>query len=415
MAFEAFPPLIADQLHYLLNHSSDSIKIENVRSGNRFNPRILDRFTLVIPYCLDAIKWDVIYNSEYPSAPPDFIFGPDDEDFMPCSSTIAPVDSLLDKALSEWNNQDSTLLLVLIQGLRLVADPGKELSEFSRGESNWCQTAITETWEFYFKDKSGDQYVAYQRKRVGQVDDDRVKFEISTVLTRKRIEMQMTSGADKPEEVKFAVPLVMDMSVNKLVVGCPWKNEQKIYLQVVYPILRKYESAPSSPRLKLVSSSDLKALFSVVDVKLPPWMDGMCLAEYLPHLEETLERQILEAVSAIVVRRSFVEALTLFLGRPLEADPTFCRKASFLATSGPFPFVVHFFFPTQFPKQQPALMLQSCQHLNQLSEPVKLNLLTDYPWSPRWEVGRMAERLCDFLTDEAVNFKKYCNEALLQH
>ncbi|KAG2262147.1 hypothetical protein Bca4012_013200 [Brassica carinata] len=378
MAFEAFPPLIADQLHYLLNNSPDSIKIENVRSGNRFNPRILDRFTLVIPYCLDTIKWDVIYNSEYPAAPPDFIFGPDDEDFMPCSTTIAPLDSLLEKALSEWNNQDSTLLLVLIQGLR-------------------------------------DQYMAYQRKRVGQVDDDRVKFEISTVLTRKGIEMQMTSGADKPEEVKFAVPLVMDMSINKLVVGCPWKNEQKIYLQVVYPILRKYESAPSSPRLKLVSSSDLKALFSVEDVKLPPWMDGMCLAEYLPHLEETLERQILEAVSAIVLKRSFVEALTLFLGRPLEADPTFCRKASFLAASGPFPFVVHFFFPTQFPKQQPALMLQSCQHLNQLSEPVKLNLLTDYPWSPRWEVGRMAERLCDFLTDEAVNFKKYCNEALLQH
>lgn len=377
MAFEAFPPLIAAQLHYLLNHSPDSIKIENVRSGNRFNPRILDRFTLVIPYCLDTIKWDVIYNSEYPAAPPDFIFGPDDEDFMPCSSST--VDSLLDKAFSEWNNQDSTtLLLVLIQGLR-------------------------------------DQYVAYQRKRVGQVDDDRVKFEISTVITRKGIEMQMTSGADKPEEVKFAVPLVMDMSINKLVVGCPWKNEQKIYLQVVYPILRKYESAPSSPRLKLVSSSDLKALFSVEDVKLPPWMDGMCLAEYLPHLEETLERQILEAVSAIALRRSFVEALTLFLGRPLEADPTFCRKASFLAASGPFPFVVHFFFPTRFPKQQPALMLQSCQHLNQLSEPVKLNLLTDYPWSPRWEVGRMAERLCDFLTDEAVNFKKYCNEALLQH
>lgn len=377
MAFEAFPPLIAAQLHYLLNHSPDSIKIENVRSGNRFNPRILDRFTLVIPYCLDTIKWDVIYNSEYPAAPPDFIFGPDDEDFMPCSSST--VDSLLDKAFSEWNNQDSTtLLLVLIQGLR-------------------------------------DQYVAYQRKRVGQVDDDRVKFEISTVITRKGIEMQMTSGADKPEEVKFAVPLVMDMSINKLLVGCPWKNEQKIYLQVVYPILRKYESAPSSPRLKLVSSSDLKALFSVEDVKLPPWMDGMCLAEYLPHLEETLERQILEAVSAIALRRSFVEALTLFLGRPLEADPTFCRKASFLAASGPFPFVVHFFFPTQFPKQQPALMLQSCQHLNQLSEPVKLNLLTDYPWSPRWEVGRMAERLCDFLTDEAVNFKKYCNEALLQH
>jgi len=33
------------------------------------------------------------------------------------------------------------------------------------------------------------------------------------------------------------------------------------------------------------------------------------------------------------------------------------------------------------------------QHLNQSSVPVKSNLLTEYPWSPRWEVGRMAERL----------------------
>ncbi|CAE6225148.1 unnamed protein product [Arabidopsis arenosa] len=380
MAFEGLPPLIADQLHYLLNHSPDSIKIENVWSGNKINPKILDRFTLVIPYCLETIKWDVIYNSEYPVDPPDFVFGPDDEDFMPCSA-IAPDDdqiSLLKKALSEWDNEDSTRLLVIVQGLR-------------------------------------DQYVAYQRRRVGQIDDDRVKFEISTVLTRKGIEMQMASGVDKPDEVKFAVPLVMDMNINKMVAGCPWKHQQKIYLQVVYPILRKYESAPSTPRLRLVSSSDLKALFSVEDVKLPPWMDGMCLAEYLPHLEETLERQIEEAVSAIDLRRSFIEALTLFLGRPLEADPTFCRKATFLTASGQFTFMVHFFFSAQFPKQQPTLMLQSCQHLNQSSVPVKSNLLTEYPWSPRWEVGRMAERLCDFLTDEAANFKKYCNEALLQH
>jgi BRCA1-A complex subunit BRE len=73
--------------------------------------------------------------------------------------------------------------------------------------------------------------------------------------------------------------------------------------------------------LKLVSYYDLKSLFSVEDVKLSPWMDGMCLAEYLPHLEETLERQIHEAVAAIDLRRSFIEALSLNLGRPLEADP----------------------------------------------------------------------------------------------
>lgn len=34
-------------------------------------------------------------------------------------------------------------------------------------------------------------------------------------------------------------------------------------------------SAPSAPRLKLVSSPELKALFSIDDVKLPPWVAGM--------------------------------------------------------------------------------------------------------------------------------------------
>ncbi|XP_010533382.1 PREDICTED: BRCA1-A complex subunit BRE isoform X2 [Tarenaya hassleriana] len=311
-------------------------------------------------------------------APPDVIFGPDDEDFHPCSSAAldgglaAPVK----KVFSEWNSEDSTRLLVLIQGLR-------------------------------------DQYAIYQRRLVGQVDDDRLKFEISTILSREGIEMQLISGVDKPEEVKFSVHLMMDVNVNKMVVGCPWKHQQKIYLQVLYPVVRKYESTPSAPRLKLVSSSDLKTLFSVEDVKLTAWMDGMCLAEYLPHLEETLERQVLEAVSLINVRRSFIEALALFFGRPLEADTIFCRKATFLAASGTFGFLVHFFLSTQFPKQQPALMLQSFQHLNQAGVPIKSNL-TDYPWSPRWEAARMAERLYEFLTDEALNFKKYCNEAHLQ-
>lgn len=31
----------------------------------------------------------------------------------------------------------------------------------------------------------------------------------------------------------------------------------------------------SAPRLKLVSSSELKTLFSIDDVKLPSWLDGM--------------------------------------------------------------------------------------------------------------------------------------------
>nr|KYP38738.1 hypothetical protein KK1_039987 [Cajanus cajan] len=102
-------------------------------------------------------------------------------------------------------------------------------------------------------------------------------------------------------------------------------------------------SAPSAPTLKLVSSPELKALYSTDDVKLPPWLDGMCLAEYLPNLEEYLGKQVLEAVSLIEVRRNFIEALACPFGRPVEADPVFCRKATFLSASGVFTFLVLYY------------------------------------------------------------------------
>lgn len=38
---------------------------------------------------------------------------------------------------------------------------------------------------------------------------------------------------------------------------------------------RKFLSAAAPPRLKLVSSPELKALFSVEDFRLPSWVDGM--------------------------------------------------------------------------------------------------------------------------------------------
>ncbi|EEF52728.1 Protein BRE, putative [Ricinus communis] len=357
MSFDGFPPFISAQLQYLLNHYTHAIKVEQVWSGSKYYPGSLDRFTLLIPYCLDYLKWDIIYNVEFPLAAPDVIFGPEDENFHPFHLVVGEVaDSrLVNNSLTDWNNKDPTRLLALIEELR-------------------------------------DNYMSYQKKRVGEVDDDRLKFEISTILSREGIEMHMSSGFEKPEEVKFAVPL-MDMNINKMVFACPWRHPQKIYLQVIYPVGRKYVSAPSAPRLKLMSTTELKALFSIDDVKLPPWLDGMCMAEYLPNLEELLQRQVSEAVSLIDVRRCFIEALAPLFGRPLEADPVFCRKATFLAASGPFTFLVHLYLSTQFPKQQPSLMLQSTQHFNTHGTPVKSSLLADYPWSPRWEISQMAERI----------------------
>jgi BRCA1-A complex subunit BRE len=46
-------------------------------------------------------------------------------------------------------------------------------------------------------------------------------------------------------------------------------------MQVIFPISRKVTPVPSAPRLKLISTPDLKSLFAVEDVKLPPWLNGM--------------------------------------------------------------------------------------------------------------------------------------------
>nr|AFK45008.1 unknown [Lotus japonicus] len=373
---ENVPPFIAAQLTHLLSHFPLNLKVEHAWSGDKYNSGAFDRFTLLIPYCLDFIKWDVIYNVDCPIAAPDVIFGAEDEDFHPFHMLPSGEGaSLPSNCLSDWNYKDPTRLLVLIQFLR-------------------------------------DQYVLYQRKRVEGVDDERLKFEVSTIVSREGIEMHRSSGFEKSEEVKFAVPL-LDMNINKMVPGCPWRYPQRMHLQVVYPVGRKYLSAPSAPRLKLVSTSELKALFSIDDVKLPPWLDGMCLAEYLPNLEEYLEKQVLEAVSLIDVRRRFIEALAGPLGRPLEADPVFCRKATFLCTSGAFTFLAHFLIPTQFPKQQPTIMLQSSQYFNSQTTPIKSRLISDYPWSPRWEPSLMAERIGEFLADESLNFKGQCSEGQL--
>ncbi|XP_027095076.1 uncharacterized protein [Coffea arabica] len=370
MVSDRIPPLISTQLTHLLAHCPISIKVEQMWSGC-MNSSLLDHFTLVIPFCLEYVRWDIIYNAIYPLAKPDVIFGPEDEHFRPYRGTI---DSK--NALTDWNSKDPTRLLTLVLELR-------------------------------------DLYRDYQKKRVAEVDDERLKFEISTMLSREGIEMLMSSGLDKPEEVKFAVPL-LDMDLNKMVLGSTWRHQQKIYLQVIYPVGRKYSTTPSAPRLKLVSSPELKSWFSVEESRLPAWLDGMCMAEYLPTLEEMLENQIREAVALVEVRRKFITALAPHFGRPIEADPVFCRKVSFLASSGTFAFLVHISIPLQFPKQQPVLVLQSSQHFNSHNVPIKSPIMNDYPWSPRWETSVMAERIFDFLVEECLNFKRYCNETMLQ-
>ncbi|KAE8768037.1 BRCA1-A complex subunit BRE [Hordeum vulgare] len=367
-------PLIAAQLKFLLTNSSLPIKVVQIWSGCG-NGRYADRFTLAVPFCLDYVYWDFLYNAMHPKVAPDVIFGQGDEGFQP----LVDYDESGNggkSCLAHWDYRDPRGLLCLVEELRLL-------------------------------------YIEYQKKLVAEVGDTRLKFEIGTVLDKEGIEVSMVSSTGRPDEVKFAVPL-LDLDLNMMVPGCPWKLPQKIHLQAIFPVSSSFLSVPSAPGLKLISTPDLKSLFSVDGVKLPAWVDGMCMAEYIPSLEENLKMQVVDASASIGRRRRFIEALAPAFGRPLEADPIFCRKATVLSISGIFTFLVHFVIPLQFPQQQPILTLQSCQHCNSQGIPITSPPKNSYPWSPRWEVTEMVERIYDYLADECQNFKKQCSDGFPQ-
>lgn len=373
-----FPPLIASQLDYLLTRSPLAIKVEQVSYGSR-NARYADRFTLLLPCCLDYIKWDVVYNSQYPWVAPDIIFGLDDDSFQPLSFTGEGQETSQSiwGIFCDWKYKDPSGLLRLILELRNL-------------------------------------YMGYQRKRVEELDDPRLKFEISTIIPREGLEICLLSGIERSDGVKFAVPL-LDLDLSNILAGYPLRQQQKIFLQVIFPVRKRQSEIPSAPQLKLVASTTLKELFDIEDVTLPVWVDGMCMAEYIPNLEENLRAQVSEAIASVNARRLFIEALVPHFGRPLEAETVFCRRVSILAASGNFSFLVHFTLPIQFPKQQPILTFQSSQHFDSQGMPITSRLYADYPWSPRWDVSEMTQRILEFIVEESINFKKFCSDALQLH
>ncbi|KAM6180259.1 BRISC and BRCA1-A complex member 2 isoform 2-T2 [Erethizon dorsatum] len=67
-----------------------------------------DRFKLHIPYAGETLKWDIIFNAQYPELPPDFIFG-EDAEFLP--------DPLALHNLASWNPANPECLLLVVKEL----------------------------------------------------------------------------------------------------------------------------------------------------------------------------------------------------------------------------------------------------------------------------------------------------------
>uniref|UniRef100_A0A8C7BB00 BRISC and BRCA1-A complex member 2 n=1 Tax=Neovison vison TaxID=452646 RepID=A0A8C7BB00_NEOVI len=67
-----------------------------------------DRFKLHIPYAGETLKWDIVFNAQYPELPPDFIFG-EDAEFLPDPSAL--------HNLASWNPSNPECLLLVVKEL----------------------------------------------------------------------------------------------------------------------------------------------------------------------------------------------------------------------------------------------------------------------------------------------------------
>lgn len=66
-----------------------------------------------------------------------------------------------------------------------------------------------------------------------------------------------------------------------------------------------------------------------------------------------------------------------------------------------FHFLVHFYLPSTFPKEKPRVILQSIYHVTVQGTLYK-EILDEMPYSPRWPIPLMIEKLLTYIMESAV-------------
>ncbi|CAI5461639.1 unnamed protein product [Closterium sp. Yama58-4] len=372
-------PSIAAQVAVLCSFPKVGFQVRDVRCGWE-DAQFADRFTVHVPCGWDKLEWYVQFNGSRPWDPPDVIFhsSPDGLCFQPL---LFPGGAGSEGSswglLKDWQHNDSYRLLRLLLHLRAL-------------------------------------FLQQQRQQAEAVEDGRVKFELSTLA--QQVRGQHTGAADgcwgvlvqpSPQAAggcggggggvagKWIGGVLRGAGGCWWVaVGCWCQGESN--LRIKFPISGSNNSAngkASTPQLKLGGPPLLLSLLGFPETKLPAWTDSMCTVAYLPELAAFIHQRLDSAVSSMQSRADFISALPAQL---------FSQTTLFVSANSCI-CLVRIALPPSFPQQQPSITLQSIHNRPVASEPI-----SNFPWSPRWSPAQMAQRLCSFLEDESVAFKRFC-------
>ncbi|ESN97993.1 hypothetical protein HELRODRAFT_193162 [Helobdella robusta] len=368
------------------------LRIINLGTGNGDDSKA-DRFTVTFPYGGQHLKWEVIFNANYPHLPPDFIFIGEEESFFP------EMDNL--KHLCNWNaNNPAMLFLVVRELVGEYRDHHLRLLAGSRLEFEYnsliSDEALTTTKGSAADDDDDDG---------GGDDDDDEKG------SKMAVEVHVAENEEgQLGPVQFMVRLPVNFKSLPPVFNEENQGEDKVLILVTFQSLEG-----GNVRTQKCLSPRVEAAFSKLG-GLPPisFPHEGCINDYISSITQHVQKMVDQLCESFERRREYIShAVSLLASHIIEFDAITFWRADFLfeednghhttATTPQHkpqrtpPHKVD--LPMKFPSEQPILtFISTCNLHSSLVQPMqKVN--RSYPFSPRWSTHEMVTRLRQYVTE----------------
>uniref|UniRef100_A0A5F8A4Q2 BRISC and BRCA1-A complex member 2 n=1 Tax=Macaca mulatta TaxID=9544 RepID=A0A5F8A4Q2_MACMU len=348
-----------------------------------------DRFKLHIPYAGETLKWDIIFNAQYPELPPDFIFG-EDVEFLPDPSAL--------QNLASWNPSNPECLLLVVKELV------QQYHQFQCSRLRESSRLMFEYQTLLEEPQYGENMEIYAGKKNNWTGEFSARFllklpvdfsNIPTYLLKcltllLRLEssgtiiahynLKLLALSDLPASAFQSTGISDDVNEDP--------GEDVALLSVSFEDTEATQVYPKlylSPRIE-------HALGGSSALHIPAFPGGGCLIDYVPQVCHLLTNKVQYVIQGYHKRREYIAAFLSHFGTGVvEYDAEGFTKLTLLLMWKDFCFLVHIDLPLFFPRDQPTLTFQSVYHFTNSGQ-LYSQAQKNYPYSPRWDGNEMAKR-----------------------
>uniref|UniRef100_A0A2K5VYD2 BRISC and BRCA1-A complex member 2 n=1 Tax=Macaca fascicularis TaxID=9541 RepID=A0A2K5VYD2_MACFA len=348
-----------------------------------------DRFKLHIPYAGETLKWDIIFNAQYPELPPDFIFG-EDVEFLPDPSAL--------QNLASWNPSNPECLLLVVKELV------QQYHQFQCSRLRESSRLMFEYQTLLEEPQYGENMEIYAGKKNNWTGEFSARFLLKlpvdfsniptyllkclTVLLRlessgtiiAHYNLKLLALSDLPASAFQSTGISDDVNEDP--------GEDVALLSVSFEDTEATQVYPKlylSPRIE-------HALGGSSALHIPAFPGGGCLIDYVPQVCHLLTNKVQYVIQGYHKRREYIAAFLSHFGTGVvEYDAEGFTKLTLLLMWKDFCFLVHIDLPLFFPRDQPTLTFQSVYHFTNSGQ-LYSQAQKNYPYSPRWDGNEMAKR-----------------------